>query len=329
MATTPVAALARDELLERRRRLETALTAVADPAPLRQLLHEVDETLDRIEQGTFGLCSVCHDPIEADRLAADPLLRNCIDHLTPAEQRALERDLDLSSRVQSALLPARELRHGEWEIIYHYEPFGAVSGDYCDVLTSADGQVHVLVGDVAGKGVAASLLMAYLHATFRSLVPLGLGVSEMVERANHLFCESTGGRSDYATLACVRASQEGEVEILNAGHCPPLHLSATGAARVPPSGLPLGLFCSSPYSTNSATLASGDTLLLYTDGLSEARDRSDQEFGEERLVRAAQCRQGAPLLELVQGCLDELATFRDGVACHDDLTLLALRRVAG
>jgi sigma-B regulation protein RsbU (phosphoserine phosphatase) len=329
MATIPATALARDELLDRRRRLENALTAVADPEPLRQLLHEVDETLDRIEQGTFGLCSVCHDPIEADRLAADPLLRNCIDHLNPAEQRALERDLDLSSRVQSALLPARELRHGEWEVIYHYEPFGAVSGDYCDVLTSAGGQMHVLVGDVAGKGVAASLLMAYLHATFRSLVPLGLSVSEMVERANHLFCESTGGRSDYATLACIRATPGGRVEILNAGHCPPLHLCTTGVVRVPPSGLPLGLFCSSPYSTTSTTLESGDTLVLYTDGLSEARDRSEHEFGEERLVRAAQRRQGAPLLELVQGCLDELAAFRGGVARHDDLTLLALRRIAG
>src|SRR5512136_50405 len=115
---TPTAVSARDELLDRRQKLEAVLRSVADPEPLRRLLRDVDATLARIEQGTFGLCSVCHDPIEADRLGADPLLRNCLDHLTPEEQRALERDLDLSARVQTALLPDRHLLRGQWEVAY-------------------------------------------------------------------------------------------------------------------------------------------------------------------------------------------------------------------
>jgi len=328
MDMSQTASLARDELLDRRQRLEGALGIVPDPEPLRRLLRDVDDTLERIDKGTFGLCSVCHDPIEADRIAADPLLRNCLDHLTASEQRALEHDLDLSARVQTALLPERQVRHGEWEVVYHYEPFGAVSGDYCDLQTAADGGLWVFLGDVVGKGVAASLLMAHLHATFRSLLDVGLGLSEMVERANRVFCESTRGRSDYATLACARAGSGGTVEVLNAGHCPPLHVSVGAVTSVPPGGLPVGLFCSSPYATTCLSLAPGDTLLLYTDGVSESRNRVDAEFGEDGLRRVVERRRNAPVLELVQSCLDELATFRAGVPRHDDITLLALRRLA-
>src|SRR5512135_1400362 len=152
--------LVRDQLLDRRQRLEAALRELDDPEPLHGLLREVDAALERIEKGTYGLCAVCHGAIEADRLEADPLLCNCIDHLTPGEQRALEQDLDLSGRVQAGLLPARELTHDGWEIAYHYEPLGAVSGDYCDVQTAERGGLLVLVGDVVGKGVSASLLMS-------------------------------------------------------------------------------------------------------------------------------------------------------------------------
>jgi sigma-B regulation protein RsbU (phosphoserine phosphatase) len=315
----------RDELLDRRQRLESALRNIPNPDPLRALLRDVDSALERIENGTFGMCVVCHEPIEAERLAADPLLRNCLDHLTREEQRALERDLDLSSRVQSELLPARQLVHGEWELAYHLESFGPVSGDYCDVQTTPDGQLHVFFGDVAGKGVAASLLMAHLHAMFRSLIGMGLSLAEMVARANRIFCESTGGNR-YATLVCGRTAPDGRIETVNAGHVPALHITAQRSISVPADGLPLGLFCGSPYATNTLQMAPGDTLLLYTDGVSEARNRANEEFGGERLARSASARREAPVFDMVQGCLDDLAAFRAGVPRHDDITLLALRR---
>jgi sigma-B regulation protein RsbU (phosphoserine phosphatase) len=167
--------------------------------------------------------------------------------------------------------------------------------------------------------------MAHLHATFRSLIGLGLDLSETVGRANRLFCDSTGGNR-HATLACGRAASDGRVEIANAGHNPALHVSEQGIFSVPAGGLPLGLFCGSPYTTSVLHMAAGDTLLLYTDGISEARNRAGEEFGAERLARAALARRTAPALELIQGCLDDLAAFRAGVPAHDDMTLLALRR---
>lgn len=317
----------RDELLDRRQRLETALPRVRDPEPLRLLLREVDSALERIEKGAYGLCDTCHEPVESERLLADPLVRYCLDHLTRDQQRALQQDLDLTSRIQGELLPDRRLDCAGWEAAYHYEPLGPVSGDYCDLIRLEDGAAFVVVGDVSGKGVAASMLMAHLHATIRSLVGLGLSGQELVERANRLFCESVGaGR--YATLVCARARPSGEVELCNAGHCPPLLVGPGGARGLPADGVPVGLFSSARYSTTPLRLAPGETLLLYTDGVTEARDRSDGEYGVDRLGQAAARGRAGTAPELLRACLEDLAAFRAGAPRQDDVTLLALRRNA-
>ena len=86
------------------------------------LLREVDSALERMDKGTYGLCQECHDPVEQDRLLADPLVRYCLDHLTQSERAALQRDLDLASQVQRNLLPQMGLRAGGWETSYHYAP---------------------------------------------------------------------------------------------------------------------------------------------------------------------------------------------------------------
>ena len=99
-------------------------------------------------------------------------MRYCLDHLTQTERAELQRDLDLASEVQRNLLPQNGLCAGDWETSYHYAPLGAVSGDYCDLIPT-DGQLFFVLGDVSGKGVAASMLMAQLHALFRSLTGHG------------------------------------------------------------------------------------------------------------------------------------------------------------
>ena len=97
----------RDQLLDRQQKLATALTRAEQNPQLKRLLQKVDAALERIEAGTFGICDVCRDPIEADRLMADPLVRFCLDHLSPDEQVALERDLETAAQIQGALLPPR------------------------------------------------------------------------------------------------------------------------------------------------------------------------------------------------------------------------------
>src|ERR1700720_1000026 len=142
----------RTELEQRRERLHEALPSPAADASLSQLLKAVDTALSRIDQGIFGLCEECHDSIEPERLLADPLVRFCLDHLTSAEQRALESDLSLAARIQRALLPKPGLAPVGWGVRCRYQPAGMVSGDYCDLLET-EGGLLFMIGDVSGKGV--------------------------------------------------------------------------------------------------------------------------------------------------------------------------------
>src|SRR5215472_10168248 len=135
MATLEVAFL-HDQLEERKRRLKAAIALAPQKTGLAGLLHEVDSALERMDNGSYGQCEECHDPIEQDRLLADPLVRYCLDHLSPSQRAALQRDLDLASQVQRNLLPQESLRAAGWETSYHYAPLGPVSGDYCDLIPS-------------------------------------------------------------------------------------------------------------------------------------------------------------------------------------------------
>src|SRR5262245_35766196 len=110
--------IVRDQLVERRRALQDAADTVPGQADAVRLAAEVDAALERMDEGTFGICETCHESIEADRLLADPLIRFCIDHLTEPEQRALEQDLELASRIQRELLPKADVRVDGWDIAY-------------------------------------------------------------------------------------------------------------------------------------------------------------------------------------------------------------------
>jgi sigma-B regulation protein RsbU (phosphoserine phosphatase) len=318
----------KDELLTRRRRLETvAPSGDAQATLVARLLQEVDEALQRFEGGTYGLCDVCHEGVERERLLVDPLCRTCLDHMTRQEQADLERDLELASRVQDELLPRRNVAHDGWEAAFHYEPAGAVSGDYCDLVASPErgGDLFFLLGDVAGKGVAASILMAGLRAIVRTLVDAGLPLGELAERANRLFCESALP-SHFATLVMGRARSTGEVEFCNAGHCPPLLVRPGGVEAVATTSLPLGMFCTGGYRVVSVRMQPGEAILLYSDGLSEAHNPAGQEYGHQRVAEIAGRVHGLAPRALIEACLRDLAAFRSGAPRRDDLTLMALRR---
>src|SRR6266576_2116548 len=196
----------RPKIIERRVRLQAAARSLSADY-VNDLIAEIDATLQKIDNGSYGLCETCHDPIEADRLERNPLVRFCLDHLTEKELRAHEQDLELATQIQAKLLPAREISTRDWQTHYRYEPAGVVGGDYCEIAASGDGKsLFFAVGDVAGKGVAASLLMTHLSAIFRSLLSLDLPLAEVLSRANRLFCESTAA-AHYATLVAGRATE--------------------------------------------------------------------------------------------------------------------------
>jgi sigma-B regulation protein RsbU (phosphoserine phosphatase) len=279
-----------------------------------------------MDNGTYGICNTCHEPIERERLLADPLVQFCLDDLTRDQRRALESDLTLAARIQQALLPSPDFSPAGWQIRYHYAPAGLVSGDYCDLFES-NGGLLFLLGDVSGKGVAASMLMSHLHATFRSLADADLPLDRMVEAANRIFSESTLA-GQYATLVVGRASRDGSVEFVSAGHLPLLHIRAGQARSEGATGVPLGMFTNVRFPVHRLSLNLGDALLIYTDGLTEARNSAGEEYGIHRVKNVAALQRTTAPDDVISECLSDLHTFAAGTKPTDDLTLLAIRRAA-
>jgi sigma-B regulation protein RsbU (phosphoserine phosphatase) len=313
----------REQLRVRKQRLSAAVDSFTEAEPFKNLLDEVDHALERMDAGTYGVCEECHEYIEPDRLLSDPVVRICLDHLTASAQRELEHDLELAASIQAALLPKPSLRTDGWETYYYYQAAGTVSGDYCDLIPCSDGLLFAL-GDVAGKGVAASMLVMQLHALFHSLGTQKSPIEELVVQINHLLCQSSLAEH-YATLVCGCARPTGELEIVNAGHLPVLIMSGGKITQLESTGLPVGLFCSSEYSNQRLRLERGDTLVIVTDGLLEAWNGSE-EFGLDRSL-ASLLRSGDDSLQsLIQACLDDLDVFLAGRKRADDLSILAIRR---
>jgi sigma-B regulation protein RsbU (phosphoserine phosphatase) len=318
--------LLRDQLVVRRQKLEAA-AAKTQTANLLQLLEQVDRALERVDHGSYGVCEVCHGSVEAERLFADPLAQVCLDCLNPAEQRALEQDLLLATQIQAGLLPKRDFCAASWKVAYHYEPAGQVSGDYCDLVQHGN-HLYFMVGDVSGKGVAAAMLMSNLHALFRVLIPTGLPLEQLVERANRLFSESTLP-TQYATLVVGKADEFGNVEICNGGHPAPLHVGSHGVSAVHSATVPIGLFCDQKFSSSTLRAAPGDSLVIYTDGISEAEGPDGAQFGAASLEQLLHGCHQLQSHEMVEKCLKEVLKFRAGSPRLDDQALMVLQFVPG
>jgi sigma-B regulation protein RsbU (phosphoserine phosphatase) len=313
------------QLLTRRDRLQDALAQSKHPDHLHALLEEVDGALGRMQNGSYGICEECHDTIETDRLICDPLVRFCLDHLSRQERDALEQDLQLAAQVQKALLPPQNFERHGWHVCYHYDPAGLVSGDYCDVVDAGASGLYFMVGDVSGKGVAASMLMAHLHAMFRTLIPMGFSLQSVLEHASRVFSESTLP-NQYATLVCGRALPNGKVEVSNAGHPAPLIARNGSVEPLDGSSLPVGMFGKEEFSLTELSLDRGEFMVVYSDGVSEAMDGSDAEYGIDRLRRLIDNHRKKNPSDLLAACRDDLVAFRGRARKSDDATLFVLAR---
>ena len=323
-AVQPVTPDLRSDLINWRERLRA--NSSPDTIRLDDLLREVSAAIERLDLESYGVCEVCNDIIGQTTINADPLARTCFDCLTPKQLAELQDDLDRAWTIQGESLPKQDFKFNGWEVSYHYNPAGPVSGDYCDLMSTDNGDLYFLVGDVSGKGVAASLLMSRLHATFRSLMGSGLGVAELVERANHLFADTTM-RPYYATLVCGKAGPDGHTEICNAGHCAPLFLHDGKVLPIAATGLPVGMFRQEKYESAHFKLEKGDRLLLYTDGLSEARDLANLEYGDGRIHSLLSDCTKLPAASVVNRLLEDVRAFASGTRITDDLTIMAIEMV--
>ncbi|MCX6169491.1 MAG: SpoIIE family protein phosphatase [Ignavibacteriales bacterium] len=314
----------RVQLVNRRERLFKVAQQQSSKIHYLALLKEVDSALERIDGGTYGFCEVCNDPIEDDRLVVNPLICVCLDHLDEKQKRTLEEDLDLAQKIQKAMLPSKNLSAESWDIHFHYEPAGAVSGDYCDIILDCN-STYFILGDVSGKGIAASMLMSHIRALFHSLIPQKFGIDQLVAKINRFTCESNPS-SHYITLLCVKAEKDGRIEVCNAGHLPPLLMKRNEQSMIDSTGIPIGLFCDAEYSVNTAVLNRDDIMFLYTDGLTESFC-NDEEYGINRLSKIVLENHNLSPKEMTKEILIDLNKFIGGNPKRDDLTVMAIKKL--
>lgn len=260
--------------------------------------------------------------IDRFSLHRGPALQFCLNDLTPDERRILEIDLTLAARIQQAQLPSKDFSPEGLEIRYHYAPAALVSGDYCDLFESSNGLLFLL-GDVSGKGVASSMLVSHLRAIFRSLADTPL--DGMVEAANRIFFQSALA-DQFATLVAGRLTRNSSVEFISAGHPPFLHITNAGVRSQGSTEVPLGMFTGTRFKIHRFNLDIGDSLLIYTDGLTEAHNAAGEHYNLQRVVNLASRHHGMPPSELVAEFLSDLHNFTEGARQSDDLTLLVIRR---
>ncbi len=313
-----------NHLLELRDKLNETISLSEGYTHLLNLKQEVEGALKKIDNGTFGICELCKGDIEEDYLQTDPLVKICFSHLSEKQKRAIEKDLELAYEIQNNLLPEVHSDIPNLEISCHYEPLGPLSGDFYDVINTKDG-LFFLFGDVSGKGISAALLMSNLNAIFRTLISANQPLKNLLESANRLFNQSTLP-THFATLVCGRFYSDGKIEISNAGHCLPFIIRDTDVTTIESTGLPIGINFSSDYNVKNLELNKGDKLFLYTDGLTETRNRSGDEYGVERLSKLLGNARKVPPKELINHVLESINKFRGDEQRTDDLTIMCFHR---
>jgi phosphoserine phosphatase RsbU/P len=254
-------------------------------------------------------------------------LKSALERERAAAQERLERDVRIAGEVQRRLFPPSDPVIPGLECHGVCGPAQGVAGDYYDFLPLAGGRFGIAVGDVAGKGLPAALLTASLQGALRSLTSRSTdGPAAVVEELNTQMHALT---EDYrfATLFwAVFDEARRKLAYVNAGHNPPMLLRRDGAIeRLGVGGPPLGVLGAASYQSGTATLSSGDLLLIFTDGVTEAVNTSEEEFGDARLETVLRETSQAPVARVCDRVLTAVASFEDGQPQKDDITLVAAR----
>lgn len=233
-------------------------------------------------------------------------------------------DLEGARRIQQGLLPRELPRLHGYEMAGAWQPSGSVAGDYYDVLKLSEFEVGLCIADVAGKGMPAALLMSNLQAAVNALAAASTSPKELCQRLNGVVHRNAGANRFITFFYGRLDARSGTIRFANAGHNAPLLIRIEGPViPLTSGGTMLGPFRDAQYGEGEVRLSPGDWLVLYTDGITEARDSAGHFFGEERLVEMIRNRDAAPR-EVVHEVLAEVTRFSAG-HLEDDATLLLLR----
>ena len=245
------------------------------------------------------------------------------------EKEKMEKELALAAKIQEDFLPKENPPCKKFEIVGYNIPCYQVGGDYYDFIDIDPSRLGIVVADVSGKGVGASLLMASLRAALQSEVHAKYNIKEMAVKLNNFVHRSSASSGFITFFFCELNKESGELKYINAGHNPPLIIDKKGKiTRLESSGLCLGMFPASTYEVKKVTINDGEMAVLYTDGITESRNKDNKEFDEKGLIKLLRKHPKLKASKILKKVNEELESFTAGADRMDDMTLVIIQRTS-
>jgi serine phosphatase RsbU (regulator of sigma subunit) len=279
--------------------------------------------LDSREKGSI---LAPHTRTALDTLATEAgvAIENARLYRETLEKARIEHELKIAAEIQRALLPEGTHQGPFFEAAGNSVQARSIGGDFFDMQDMPDGKFGFLVGDVAGKGPAAALLTSKIMGIFSAFASVGDSPAELVDHINKVLTRRAID-ARYATLLYGQLDPNGTLKFCNAGHNPPLIYGADGLRRVESGGMPVGMFEFAPYSGDECTLKAGDTLVIYSDGVTEAHNVAGEEFGEARLVEVLERYSRGSAEIVLEQIVNAVKEFAHGAEQYDDVTVLVVK----
>ena len=239
----------------------------------------------------------------------------------------LKSDLEIAREIQFGLVPAGPFARGDFEIHCFMRPANTVGGDYYDIIDLGGNRVAIVVGDVAGKGMPAALLMALLQGSLRTLITAGFRSGELIAKVNDYLCESIPANSLVTLFYGELDAADGVFRYVNAGHNAPfVFRTSLLFERLPATATVLGFERGLSFDVQEVRIGAGEAMLLFTDGITEAFNLADQEYGEMRLEAFLGKNRGLPRDEFIPALIRDVLKFCGPARPGDDMTLVAVDR---
>ncbi len=315
------------EFLETAPEPEKEICCGDDENCVERHLEVIETSLEKIEEETLGVCVVCGGHVDTQLLEMDYTSAVCLEHYSEAERQRLEDELELSQIVQRALLPQSIPEIRGVELAAFSRPSEIIGGDYFDFFQFRDGTHGLVIADVSGHGVSAGMLMSSLQTAIRTMAPETDSPAEVLERLNRFYIHNIHFTTFVTVFLACFDPDTLTLSYVNAGHNPPAvrRKSDASITWLKPTAPAIGLAEEFHPRMESISFAEGDSLLLYTDGVTEVLNISNEAFGKERLAELVQQYADRPAPDLLQGVRQALSAFGGNQPLMDDVTMVALK----
>lgn len=326
----------RDLLIERQQHIKDWLNKASpvhesDIDKIKSLMGEITNALEKIKQDSFGDCDVCHGEIEKYRLEIQPVTQICLDCISKEEKTVLEEDLFLASKVHRALLPQEIPKIEGYDLSVRSLAARSIGGDYYDFLNSPDRNApRIVIADTMGKGLPAGLLMSNFQGILRILSSEIPSLSELVTKSNQWICRNIPV-TKFISLFCFSLettdTEKTIFRYVNAGHCPPIIRRKDGTVEwLKVTGGVLGVHDQFEYDELECSLYPGDYILLYTDGVTEAMNKDEEFYEEDRLCDFVCNHKSSRLEDIIDDLITDIQNFSGSQQFQDDITTIILKK---